>query len=105
MEICTSNLTLNFDKESCESLEIEDIRRCLNMLYATKEGEQPLDREFGLNTDFLAEPIPVAQSKFALEVVKKTAKYEPRVTVQKVDYEVAESTGQLVPKIYLIKGA
>ena len=101
MEVDTSKLTMQFDYESSE---IEDIKRCLNMLYSTKAGEQPLDRDFGLKTDFLSEPILVAQNNFSLEVVRKTAKYEPRVTVQEVEYETDAETGCMIPKVYLTKG-
>lgn len=101
MEFDTKGAEFEFDYESPE---IFDIKRCLKVLYATKEGEQPLDRKFGLNIDFVGEPMPVAQSKFALEVVRKTAMYEPRVSVKKVTYTKDEATGMLIPKIYLAKG-
>lgn len=99
--IDTSGIQLDFDYNSPE---IEDIRRCLTTLYTTHEGEQPLDRSFGLNADFLSEPMPVAQSKFALEVVRKTAIYEPRVRVKEVTYTQDETEGRIIPKVHLAKG-
>lgn len=101
MEFDTSNISMNFDYESAE---IEDIKRCLKMLYSTREGEQPLDRNFGLNTDFVGDPIPVAENKFTLEVARKTAKYEPRVIVKEVEFKKDEVSGMLIPRIYLSKG-
>lgn len=101
MEFDTKGIVLDIDHTSSET---EDIKRCLRMLYTTKEGEQPLDREFGLNIDFVGEPMPVAQSKFSQEIVRKTAMYEPRVAVQKVTYEKDGISGMLIPKIYLTKG-
>ena len=73
----------------------EDISRCLTTLYSVREGEQPFDREFGLKADF--------QDKFALEVIEKTAKYEPRVTVEQVTFETGIE-GQLIPVIRLKRG-
>lgn len=32
--------------------EAEDIRRCLETLYTVRTGEQPLDREFGIDNSF-----------------------------------------------------
>ena len=87
------------------STEIKDIKKCLSILYSTREGEQALDRSFGLNLDFLSMPMPVAQSQFALEIVRKTAIYEPRVKVVEVTYSYDEIEGQMIPKIHLAKGA
>ncbi len=83
--------------------EAEDIRRCLTTLYSVREGEQPLDRDFGLAQDFLDQPVPVAKNTLALEVIEKTRRYEKRVNVERVEYAVGEG-GQLIPVIYLKRG-
>lgn len=101
MEFDTSGVKFEFDYSSPE---IEQIKRCLRTLYATKEGEQPLDRNFGLKVDFVGDPMPVAKNKFALEVVRKTAQYEPRAQVKEVTYEEDGVGGILIPKVHLTKG-
>lgn len=83
--------------------EAEDIMRCLTTLYSVREGEQPLDRDFGLAQDFLDQPVPVAKNTLALEVIEKTRRYEKRVNVERVEYAVGEG-GQLIPVIYLKRG-
>lgn len=84
--------------------EAEDIRRCLTALYSVREGEQPLDRGFGLPQRFLDQPnMGIARNLLALEVVEKTKRYEPRVLVEKVEYK-AGSEGRLIPVICLKKG-
>lgn len=83
--------------------EAEDIRRCLTALYSVREGEQPLDRGFGLSQEYLDQPMPVAQNMLALEIIGKTSRYEPRVSVDKVEYEHG-SDGQLIPVIHLKRG-
>lgn len=83
-----------------EEKEAEDIRRCLTTLYSVREGEQPLDRDFGLKQEFLDQPVPLAKNLLALEVLEKTQRYEKRVKVDKVEYEVSQE-GQLIPVIYL----
>ncbi len=83
--------------------EAEDIRRCLTTLYSVREGEQPLDRDFGLKQDFLDQPVPIAKNILALEVIEKTRRYEKRVKVEKVEFAVG-GEGCLVPIIYLKRG-
>lgn len=95
------DIKIRFDYDDPEA---EDILRCLNTLYSTREGSQPLDRNFGLNWDFLDKPLPVAQQEYAFEVIKKTREYEPRVKVQEVTYEFNEAAGTMQPVILLAKG-
>ena len=95
------NIILSFDNGQ---EKIKDIERCLRTLYSTKEGTVPLDREFGINWDFVGEPLPVAQNKFALEVVKKTAKYEKRVKVKEVTYQYNAEAGMMIPTVHLTGG-
>lgn len=86
-----------------EESEAEDIRKCLTTMYSVREGEQPLDRDFGLKQEFLDQPVPIAKNMLALEVIEKTQRYEKRVKVDKVDYAASEE-GQLIPIIFLKKG-
>lgn len=99
--IDTSRISLAFDYES---EQIEDIKRCLMTLYSTKEGEQPLDREFGLNMSFLGLPIQLAESQFTLECIRKTSIYERRASVTEVTFKEDGEGGALVPTIHLSKG-
>lgn len=83
--------------------EAKDIRRCLASLYFVREGEQPLDRNFGLKQDFLDQPVNIAKNMLALEIIEKTRRYETRVLVEKVDYITGEE-GQLIPVVRLKRG-
>ena len=58
------DVEIRFDYDSPEA---EDIRRCLNTLYSTREGSQPLDRDFGLDWGFVDKPLPVAQQEYAFD--------------------------------------
>lgn len=95
------NVKIRFDYDSPET---EDILRCLETLYSTRKGSQPLDRNLGLDWSFIDKPLPVAQQEYAFEVIKKTKEYEPRVNVQDVTYEFDEINGQMKPVITLTKG-
>ncbi|MCM1124278.1 MAG: hypothetical protein NC416_16975 [Eubacterium sp.] len=83
--------------------EAEDIKRCLTTLYLVREGEQPLDRSFGLSQEFLDQPENVARNILALEIIEKTKQYEKRVTVEKVEYQTG-SEGETIPVVYLKRG-
>lgn len=93
------NVTIQFDYDSPER---EDICRCLMTLYSTREGSQPLDRNFGLNWDFIDKPLPVAQQEYNFEVIKKTRQYESRVRVKEVSY--SHKDGKIIPVITLMEG-
>lgn len=80
--------------------EAEDIRRCLETLYTVRTGEQPLDREFGIDNSFLDQPINIAKNLFTLEVIEKTKRYEKRVEVEEVEYRF-DGEGQMIPVIFL----
>lgn len=96
------NYRLDFDFTTEEDL---DIKRCLINLYGTRAGSQPMDRNFGLNYDgIVGKPPEVAKNMLALEIISKTEIYEPRVTVESVDFSVDSENGQLMPIIHILKG-
>lgn len=87
------------------SEELEDIKRCIENLYATRVGSQPLDREFGIDYDSVVGlPMEMAKNQLALELMDKTERYEPRVAVDSVNYEIDALSGQMTPKVHLVKG-
>lgn len=96
--IDTSKIMLQFNYESPE---LTEIRRCLSTLYGTRAGSQPLDRAFGMDWSFLGLPLPAAENAFALEVVEKTERYEPRVQVAEVQFREDTKSGALYPVILL----
>lgn len=80
--------------------KLDEMRRCLAMLYRTPEGSCPGDRAFGLSMDFLDCPADVARNQLALEVIEKTRRYEPRAEVLKIEYAQAPD-GTLAPKVVI----
>lgn len=82
-----------------------DIRRCLEFLYSTRAGSQPMNRDFGIDYDnIVGRPIEVAKNTLALEIISKTEKYEPRVIVDSVDFLADSVNGLLIPIIHIVKG-
>ena len=75
-------------KETCE--EYENILHCLSVLYGTLEGTIPGDRDFGLSVNGLDDISEDMESIYTLEIMEKTDRYEPRVSVSEVAYEHRE---------------
>lgn len=80
--------------------EIEVMQRNLSLLYSTRAGSCPGDRNFGLDQDFESCPANVAQNLFALEVIEKTEIYEKKAEVLDIVYTQSED-GNLTPRIII----
>lgn len=78
----------------------DDILQCLEILYSTNVGTSALNRDFGLDTNFLDMPIQTAKNLMTAEIIKKTIKYEPRANVQKILWE-KDFGGQLKAKVII----
>lgn len=83
--------------------ELADIKRCLALLYATPAGTMPGNRAFGIDRSALGRPPDVARNLLTAEIIKKTALFEPRVSVSRVDW-TADANGQLIAKVVLTSG-
>ena len=79
----------------------EDVLACLRCLYSTVEGTCPMDREFGITIEAVDKPPQIAKNIYALDVVEKTEKYEQRVEVKEVTFELVGE--KLIPHIKLIE--
>lgn len=90
--------TIEYD-EAAEDLEELDTR--LNALYSTRAGDQPMDREFGIDTsEVIGMPPETAKNTLAVEIVEKTNKYIPEVEVSDVTFS-SDIEGRLVPVIHI----
>ena len=77
-----------------------ELDRKLALLYSTREGTMPLDREFGINMDFVDMPPEAAKSLYTAEVTEKVAKFIPTVRVQEVAWG-AGAQGNLIAKVVI----
>lgn len=96
LDIDLDRLEIQFDYSKPD---LYDIRRCLNTLYTTRAGTVALDRDFGINYEPVDAIPEVAKSLLTIEIIEKTAKYEPRVEVTEVIYTADPMTGKLCPTI------
>lgn len=79
---------------------LANLDRQMALLLSTREGTMPLDREFGLNMDFMDMPPETAKSLYTAEVTRKVAKFIPAVRVKEITWERTEG-GQLKPKVVI----
>jgi hypothetical protein len=100
MTIDLNNITVTFDYTDGE---VADIKRCLETLYQTPEGTCPLDREFGLNNDFVGMPLDVAKNLMAVEITDKTERYEPRAMIKEIEFAMTED-GQMKAEVVITNG-
>lgn len=74
--------------------------RQLALLLSTREGSMPLDREFGINMDFVDRPPEIAKSLYAAEAAKKVAMFIPSVRVREVKWS-HDKDGKLTHKVVI----
>lgn len=87
MKLDLENIKVVFDYSDGE---IADVKRCLETLYQTPEGTCPLDREFGLDLSlFVGAPMnDMVKNMFAVEIMEKTDRYEPRAKIKNINYQL-----------------
>ena len=82
---------------------VRELDRQLALLLSTREGSVPLDREFGLDLNFVDMPAAAVKALYTAEVTKNVAKFIPSVRVLEVTW-TGTTEGQLKPKV-VITGA
>lgn len=86
--------------ELLEESEIaKDVKKCLTVLFATPAGSLAMDRDFGLNMDFLDLPTEQAKAEIMQEIMIKVSRYEPRAKIELISFSGNEANGELIPKI------
>ncbi len=87
--------------KTSEDISEEEINNLMT-LYQTPVGTIPMEREKGIDTEFLSMPTEVAMNMFAVEVIKKTRLY--------MDLEVTDITftqdeaGKITAKVVVSRG-
>lgn len=82
--------------------EFLNVKLCLETLLSVSSGSQPMDREFGIDYDgIVGYPTPTAKNMLALEITEKVEKYEPRVKITRITFDV--DGDQIIPHIHFKK--
>ena len=81
---------------------LAELDRQLALLLSTQAGTMPLDREFGLQMDFVDRPPEVVKSLYTAEAAKKVPRFIPWVRVYEVTWEYGEQ-GHIKPKVVITR--
>lgn len=101
MVINTEQTEIIIDAGSYDESAVEEIYRNLRLLYATHAGEQGLDRDFGINMDAADYPQEGAQALLVAEFTRKTARYEPRAKIARVEWTGSGAEGYYTPRVVI----
>jgi len=62
----------------------------------------PMTRRLGLPMEFVDKPVEVAQALMASEIEDAIAEYEPRASVQDIEFNIDGNVpGRMVPIVYI----
>lgn len=92
---------IELSNDSATQSEVQDIAQCLRTLYSTPVGSLEGDRLLGIDPSvFLDKPMTVAKGLYVAEVVEKTAVFEPRARVVRVEWKEEDTLhGAIIPKV------
>lgn len=73
----------------------------IRTVLATRKGSVPLDRDFGLNWDFVDMPQPMAMQHMIAEIGQQLERYVPRIRVTDISFARTDEAadGVLLPRV------
>ena len=74
---------------------LEEVSQNIITICTTMKYSVPMDRAFGIEADFLDNPVNSARAKICSEIVRAVNRFEPRAKITRIDF-----TGTLDGKIY-----
>lgn len=99
----TNALLFDFKLEyTFQDDKLADLDRQLALLLSTPAGTMPLDREFGIQMNFVDKPPEVVKSLYTAEVTKKVPQFIPWVRVYETTWEYGEQ-GNIKPKVVITR--
>lgn len=75
-----------------------EIYQNVRTLLSTIKFSVPLDRELGINADYVDKPTPKAMAMLSEEIIEAIGRYEPRAVVDSINFE-GDKDGRLIPKV------
>ena len=79
--------------------EVDEIIQNVRTILTTRKGTCPLDREFGLTSEFLDTPLPGIRALAEQEIFLQVRKYEPRAEIRKIEWIADIQKGEVFPKL------
>ena len=77
----------------------EDIFNKIKFLLTLINGTIPMNREIGLESEIVDLPMYQAQNRYTVSAMELIEKFETRVIVDEISFEVYEQTGKMIPKV------
>lgn len=82
------------------NMQREILQNCSTIL-STSKFSVPLDRDFGVNANYVDAPLLSAKAKAESEIFAALKKYEPRVTVKQITWR-SNAEGVLRAKVKVV---
>ena len=76
----------------------EEVMQNVRMIISTVKYSVPMDRAFGIDGAIVDRPINIAKAHLTNEIFRAVRRYEPRATIEAIDFNGDES-GTLTPTI------
>ncbi len=86
--------TINFYPETL----LEELVQNIITICTTAKFSVPMDRAFGIDADFIDDPVNSARSKLCGEIVRAVKTFEPRVRITSIDF-TGDGEGKFYPRI------
>ena len=78
---------------------VRSVLQSVSLILSTPKGSVPMYRDFGLNTEFLDLPAPIAEVRMVSEIREAIGRWEPRATVTDVSFVRDTLSGRLIPTV------
>lgn len=82
--------------------KIEDVVRNVHMILRVTKEEQPLMRDFSLDSDVVDKNIPVIKNKLIGLLMTNLKKYEPRALLKNLDLKLENNDLEIMLEIEVI---
>ena len=93
-ELLLTPMNVNFAPEN----EVVEILQNVITICMTQKYSVPMDRELGVEGEFLDEAVSKLRAKFKGEIVRAVKKFEPRARVTAIDF-TTDLNGKVIPRI------
>lgn len=100
MKIIQINLALPQTIDFAPTNVVLEVGQNIYNLLSTAKYSVPLNRNFGLSITCIDQPINIIKARLRAEIIEVIATYEPRFTVQSIDFTTNKAKeGTLYPII------
>lgn len=81
-----------------ETDRIRSVLQNVSIILSTWKGTVPMYREFGISSEYMHKPLPVAEVILRAQIREAIEKYEPRAMVESIGF-TQQGDGQLIPTV------